>query len=145
MWTLTGTTSLRCCVEISGGQTLLSVLSGSHEEFYQHGPLRQQEDQTQAEEVPDPPAHAAGRQRQGLHQRYHQRILLVSILWHRLTSSHACGPQIRCSAAASPTCVKGRTPRCPRLSRCASTTWRMAVGACDNVQAPDPAAGFCSS
>lgn len=45
------------------------VLSGSHEELHQHGLLRQQEDQTQAEEVPDPPAHAAGRPGQGLHQR----------------------------------------------------------------------------
>lgn len=52
-----------------GGQTVPSVLSGSHEEFHRHGLLRQQEDQTQAEEVPDPPAHAAGRQRQRLHQR----------------------------------------------------------------------------
>lgn len=80
----------RSCAETGGGQTVLSVLSGSHEEFHQHGFLRQQEDQTQAEEVPDPPADAAVRQRQGLHQRYHQRTLRVSILWLGLTFPRLC-------------------------------------------------------
>ncbi|CAF97752.1 unnamed protein product [Tetraodon nigroviridis] len=47
--------------------------------------------------------------------------------WLRLTFSS--GSQIRCSAAAWPTCATGRTPRCPPLSSCASTTWRTQVGA----------------
>lgn len=72
------------CVEASGGQRCpVSVLSlsCSHEELHQHGLLRQQENPTQAEEVPDPPANPAGRQRQGLHQR----------CWAGPLASPACG------------------------------------------------------
>lgn len=59
------------CVKTSGGQHFpVPSLHCSLEDLRQHGLLRQQEDQTQAEEVPDPPSHPAGRQRQGIHQRY---------------------------------------------------------------------------
>lgn len=67
-------------VETSGGQRcLFPSLLCSHEDLHQHGRLRQQEDQTQAEEVPDPPSDAAGRQRQGIHQRYQRGM--SSALW----------------------------------------------------------------
>lgn len=41
----------------------------SHEDLREHGLVRPEEDQDEAQEVPDSPAHLSGRPRQGLHQR----------------------------------------------------------------------------
>lgn len=58
------------CVRVLSHLPLSLVCS--HEEFHQYGCVRQQEDQNQAEEVPDTQTHSADSQRQGLHQRYYK-------------------------------------------------------------------------
>lgn len=41
----------------------------SHEDLREHGLIRPEENQDEAQEVPDTPAHLSGCPRQGLHQR----------------------------------------------------------------------------